>query len=107
MRGSRNFRQVGGGGGVEGPSGIYKKSSDNVFLFYFLVLNLFYSSPVVTFKENYYLPRFQWGWNIFQGVQLFTGGSNCFLPIETHITCDFPGGQTPSGSAHVIPRIVV
>ena len=26
------------------------------------------------------------------GVQLFKGGSNCFCPIETHITCDFPGG---------------
>ena len=62
---------------------------------------------MVTFKENYYLPRFQWG-GVFSrggggGVQLFTGESNCFFPIETHITCDFPGGQTPSGSAHVIP----
>ena len=57
----------------------YKKSSDNVFLFlFFFVLNLFYRSPVVTFKENYYLPRFQWGWNIFQGVQLFTGGPIAF-----------------------------
>ena len=37
-------------------------------------------SPVVSFKENYYLPRFQWGWNIFQGggVQLFTGGPIAF-----------------------------
>ena len=26
------------------------------------------------------------------GVQLFPGGSNCLYPIETHITCDFPGG---------------
>ena len=26
------------------------------------------------------------------GVQLFPGGSNCLFPIETHITCDFPGG---------------
>ena len=27
------------------------------------------------------------------GVQLFPGGggSNCLFPIETHITCDFPG----------------
>ena len=47
------------------------------------------------------------------GVQLFTGGSNCFFPIETHTTCDFPGGgggpdpSPPSGSAHVFPRIVV
>ena len=29
------------------------------------------------------------------GVQLFPGGSNCLFPIETHITCDFPGGSGP------------
>ena len=23
------------------------------------------------------------------------GGSNCLYPIETHITCDFPGGSGP------------
>ena len=28
-----------------------------------------------------------------EGVQLFPGGgSNSWFPIETHITCDFPGG---------------
>ena len=53
--------------------------------------------------------------NIFQGgVQLFPGGgggSNCLIPIETYITCDFPGGVwtpcPPSGSALVvcIPQI--
>ena len=65
-----------GGGGLGGEVQVhlaYKKSSDNVFYFYFsFVLNIFYRSPVVTFKENYHLPRFQWGWNIFQGG----GGSN-------------------------------
>ena len=34
-----------------------------------------------------------------EGVQLFPGGggggSNCLFPIETHITCDFPGGGGP------------
>ena len=32
------------------------------------------------------------------GVQLFPGGggvSNCLFPIETHITCHFPGGSGP------------
>ena len=48
---------------------------------------------MVNFKENYHLTR-------FQGVQLFPGwggggGSNCLFPIETHITCDFPGGSGP------------
>ena len=34
------------------------------------------------------------GSNFFQGggVQLFPGGVSLLIPIETHITCDFPGG---------------
>ena len=44
-----------------------------------------------------------------RGVQLLSrggGGVNCLFPIETNITCDFPGGEEggrtpcpPSGSA--------
>ena len=92
----QEFSSVGGGGGV-GSRSIWhlKKARTTLFYFYFLVLNLFYRSPVVTFKENYYLPRFQWGWNIFQGDPTFYMGSNRFSPIETHITCDFPGGPDP------------
>ena len=44
------------------------------------------------------------GSNVFQGGG-GGGGSNCLFPIETHITCDFPGGVRtpcpPSGSALV------
>ena len=29
---------------------------------------------MVTFKENYYLPRFQWGWNFFKGAGGGGGG---------------------------------
>ena len=47
------------------------------------------------------------GVEYFPGGPTFYRGSNCFLPIEIHITCDFPGGKTPSGSPHVIQRIVV
>ena len=65
---------------------------------------------MVIFKEIYHFPRFQRGSNIFQGGGGPTfsrggGGSNCLFPIETHITCDFPGGGgvrtpcLPSGSA--------
>ena len=66
---------------------------------FFLVLSLFYRSQIVNFKEIYHFSRFQRGSNIFQGE------SNCLFPIETHITCDFPGGVgpgppvPPSGSA--------
>ena len=62
----------------------------------FFVLSLFYWSQMVNFEENYHFSRFQRGSNIFQGgVQLFPRGSNCLYPIETHITCDFPGGSGP------------
>ena len=51
---------------------------------------------MVNSKENYHFFGFQRGSNIFQGgggVQLFRGGgSNCLFPVETNITCDFPGG---------------
>ena len=53
--------------------------------------------PMVYFKENYNFPRFQRASNIFPGggVQFFLvggAGSNCLFPIESHITCVFPGG---------------
>ena len=94
MRGSRNFRQGGGGGG--GSRSIWQKSSDNVYFFIYyisLILSLFYRRQMVNFKENYQFSRFQrgptfsrgGGSNLFEGVQLL-------IPIETHITCDFPGG---------------
>ena len=49
---------------------------------------------MVNFIENYHFSRFQRGSNIFHGGSNFFqgGGSNCLFPIETHITCDFPGG---------------
>ena len=53
-----------------------------------------------------HLPRLQRGYNIFQGggVQFLPGGGvRILISIETHITCDFPGGPdplSPSGFAH-------
>ena len=81
-----------------GPCQSDKKSSDNVF--FFLVLSLLYRSQMVNFKEIYHFSTFQRGSNIFQrGSKFFQGGSNCLFPIETHITCDFPGGvRTPCPS---------
>ena len=88
-----------GGGGVQVS---LTKSSDNVFFFFFffLVFSLFYRSQMVNFKEIYHFqgsrgvqhfPGGGGGSNFFQGG----GGSNCLFPIETHITCDFPGGSGP------------
>ena len=58
---------------------------------------------MVNFKEKYHFSRFRRGPNFSSGGggggQLFPGGggggSNCLFPIETHITCDFPGGSGP------------
>ena len=66
---------------------------------------------MVNFEENYHFSRFQRGSIIFNGVQLFQGGggSNCLFPIETHITCDFPGVvQTPCPpSGPALAKIVI
>ena len=65
---------------------------------------------MVNFKEIYLFPRFKRGSNIFQGggggggggSNFFQRGSNCLFPIETHMTCDFPGG---GGSAPCPPPL--
>ena len=50
---------------------------------------------MVNFKVNYHFSRFQGGPTFSR-----RGGSNCLFPIETHITCDFPGGSGPP-----VPRL--
>ena len=101
MRGSRKFRQ--GGGGVQ--VSLTKKALTTCFFCVFLVLSLFLRKSNGQFQRN--LSFFK----VSEGVQHFPGGgggggptfSSCLFPIETHITCDFPGGSgppvPPSGSA--------
>ena len=91
-------------GGVQ--VSLTKKKALTLFFFcFFLVLSLFYRSQMVNFKEIYHFSRFQRGPTFSRGGggPTFRGGSNCLFPIETHITCDFPGGVRtpcpPSGSA--------
>ena len=85
---------MGGGGGVH--LNLTKKTTSGsvvcLFLFFafFLVLGLFYRSQMVNFKEKYHFQGSGGGPNFSRG-----GGSNCLLPIETQITCDFPGGSGP------------
>ena len=73
MRGSRNFCQAGGGGGVEARRP--ETSLDNGFL----VTNLFYS---LQSGSNGFITERRRGSKFFQGVG---------VSKETHITCDFPG----------------
>ena len=58
---------------------------------FFLVLNIFYRRPTVTFISEVQegIQHFPGGGG---GVQLFAGGSNCLFPIKTNIACDFTGG---------------
>ena len=81
---SRNFCQ----GGGSKPDG-----QETACTGFFLVLNLFYSlqmgSNGFITEKTYTFPRI-WG------VQLFPGGAvQMLISIETHITCDFPGGFGP------------
>ena len=95
MRGSRNFVR-----GMGGPG-----QSDNVFL----VLSLFTGVKWSFSKKPFILqgsrggPTFSRGSNFFQGG----GESNCLFPIETHITCDFPGGGGPDPLPPLDPHLFI
>ena len=52
---------------------------------------------MVNFKEKY--PNFS------RGGGGGGGGGNCLLPIETQITCDFPGGSGPPGPSPLDPHL--
>ena len=63
---------------------------------------MFISKKTIIFQGSRGGPKFSRG----GGGPTFSrgGGSNCLFRIETHITCDFPGGGSgppvpPSGSA--------
>ena len=98
MRGSRNFRQ---GGGVQ--VSLTKKALTTFFFFFsFFSPQLILQKSHGQFQRNLSFFKVPEGSNIFQGggSNFFQGESNCLFPIETHITCDFPGG----GSGPPVPR---
>ena len=77
-----------GGGGVQ--VNLTKKALTTFFFFFFF----FFFCPQLILQISKKTIIFQGS----RGVQLFPGGgggSNCLFPIETHITCDFPGGSGP------------
>ena len=77
MRGSRNFRQGGGGPG---------QSDKKALTTFFFSPQLILQSHMVNFKENYHFTRFPRGSNIFQGGgggPTFSGvGFQLLIPIE-------------------------
>ena len=87
MHGSRNFVRGRGGG----PDQSDKKKALTYFLFFF-------SPQLILQKSNGQFHRNLSFFKVPEEVQHFPGGggSNRLFPIETHITCDFPGGvRTP------------
>ena len=91
MLGSRNFRQ--------GVQVSLTKKALTPFFFFFFSPQLILQKSNSQFQRNLSFFKVPEGVQYFPGwVQLFPGGggSNCLFPIETHITCDFPGGvRTP------------
>ena len=97
------FSGGGGGGGVQARWP--ENSLDNLFL---LDLNLFYSlqrgyNGFIT-EKSIHCQGSRGGPTFSRGVQLFPGwGVQMQISIETHITCDFPGGGGGGGAG---PRIL-
>ena len=89
-----------------GPGQPDKKSSDIFFFFFFFSPQLILQNSNGQFQRNLSFFKVPEGVQHFPGgSNFFQGWSNCLFPIETHITCDFPGGGgvrtpcPPSGSA--------
>ena len=101
MRGSRNYCQAG-----SRAYGQYRALT-TFFLSTQLILQFTDGVQWFCYRENYTFPWIQRGSNIFQGGggrgPTFSRGVQMLISIETHITCDFPGGPdplSPSGCAH-------
>ena len=101
-----------------GPGQSDKKSSDN--LFFFKSSANFKEVKWSILNKIYHSSRFQRGPTLSRGgggSNFFQRGSNCLFPIESHITCDFPGGgvRTPCpppldlhlSSLFILPHLVL
>ena len=76
--------------------GIFVRGLDNVFFSPQLILQFTEGVQWFYFRESYTFPRIQRGSNIFQGRESnFSQRVQLLIFIETHITCDFPGGPVP------------
>ena len=91
----QEFLRRGGGGG--GSRFNCQKSALTMFFFiylFFLVLNLFYREcPMVISKKTIIFQGFRGGPTFSRGGPAFSRGVQMLISIETHQTCDFPGGS--------------
>ena len=105
-----------GGGGGGGPGQSLKKAQTTFFFFLFFLYSSAYftevkwliSKKTIIFQGSRGGPTFSRG----GGGPTFSRGSNCLFPIETHITCDFPGGGGPDPcppplDPHLLHAIIV
>ena len=96
-----------GGRGGGGPRQSDKKKQTLTALFvcfcFLLVLGLFNRNQMVNFKEKYHFSRLRRGSKFSRRGG--GGGGKCLLPIETQITCDFPGGSGPPGPSPLDPHL--
>ena len=78
--------------GGEGPGQSDKKALTTFFFqssAYFTEVKWLISKKTIIFHGSRGGPTFS------RGGPTFSRGFNCLYPIETHITCDFPGGSGP------------
>ena len=76
--------------------GVQVSQTKKALTFFFV---FFFSPQLILQKSNGQFQRNLSFFKVPEGFQHFRGGggTNCLFPIETHITCDFPGGvRTPS-----------
>ena len=97
MHRSRNFCQWG-----EVWAQLPENSFDNVLFFCFvffspqLILQFFRRCPMVISKKSITLQGFRKGPTFSRGEgPTFSRGVQMLISIETHVTCDFPGGSRP------------
>ena len=89
----------GGWGGGVGSTSIWQKKKTLWQRCLFVFVFCFFLSPrLILQKSNGQFQREISFFKAPEGVQIFPGGGgggNCLLPIETQITCNFPGDPDP------------
>ena len=84
--------EEGGGGG--GGGGQYRSNDQKNSSTYFTVYR---GGPMILLQRKLYFSKDP------EGVQHFQGGFQMLISIETHLTCDFPGGGGGGGGGGTDP----